>query len=53
MKMHLDSSLEAYKTTLPQLDGYLNDCGKINLKRCTLKFQNVVELKRQVLKLMN
>ena len=39
---------EAYKTTLPQLDGYLNDCGKINLKRCAQVLKNVVEFERQV-----
>ena len=39
---------EAYKMTLPQLDGYLNDCGKINLKRCAKVLENVVKFERQV-----
>ena len=39
---------DAYKTTLPQLDGYLNDCGKINLKRCAKVLKNVVQFERQV-----
>lgn len=39
---------DAYKATLPKLDGYLNDCGQINLKRCAKVLKNVVEFERQV-----
>lgn len=39
---------EAYKTTLPHLDGYLNDCGQVNLKRCGRVLEKVVEFERKV-----
>jgi 5'-3' exoribonuclease 1 len=39
---------DAYKATLPKLDGYLNDCGQIDLKRCAKVLKNIVEFERQV-----
>jgi 5'-3' exoribonuclease 1 len=39
---------DAYKSTLPSLDGYLNDCGRINLGRCAQVLKNVVNSERQV-----
>lgn len=39
---------DAYKATLPQLDGYLNDCGRVNMKRCAKVLKNVLEFEKQV-----
>lgn len=39
---------DAYKTTLPHLDGYLNDCGKVNMRRCAKVLKNVLEFEKQV-----
>lgn len=39
---------EAYKKTLPQLDGYLNDGGRVNMARCARVLQTVMDVERQV-----